>query len=258
MGRLSAACITVAISSFAISADEPPKTAAVKKLAEAMGDATTKGDYAKVIDHTYDGIVKALGGRAEAIETMKATMKQLTDKGFTIKLYKVGDPGDLLTEGGNTFVIVPTIMEMATPKGKVVGKSYLLGIASDAGKTWKFVDGSGMDNKEFRDRVLPKLPPKLKLPEKQKPEIVTVPSSDEPQPLPQEVQQPWVKAGAQVGWAGTSTIVSLEFRRKPEGLVEVVPAFRFTAWNEGTVVSSRLRRCRSDYTFWALKQPTQL
>ena len=30
---------------------------------------------------------------------------------------------------------------------KLIAKSYLLGISSDGGKTWKFIDGTGLDNK---------------------------------------------------------------------------------------------------------------
>lgn len=75
-----------------------------------------------------------------------------------------------------------------------------------------------------------------KLPDKQKGEVVVAPPSEDPQSLPQEVQQPWMKAGAEVGWLGIiSEVVALDFQRKPEGLVDVVPAFRFKVWNEGTV-----------------------
>jgi hypothetical protein len=59
---------------------------------------------------------------------------------------------------------------MKHPKGKFIVKSYLLGISSDNGKTWKFVDGAGLDDKITGG--LPKLPAKLKLPEKQKPEQI--------------------------------------------------------------------------------------
>ena len=48
--------------------------------------------------------------------------------------------------------------------GKAVSKSYLLGISSDGGKTWKFADGAGLDKKESRDKTLPKLPAELQLP----------------------------------------------------------------------------------------------
>jgi hypothetical protein len=80
-------------------------------------------------------------------------------------------PGEFLTEGDYTFVVVPTKLDMTIPCGKAVAKSYLLGISPDGGKTWKFVDGSGMENKEFREKGLPKLPAKLKLPVKEMPEI---------------------------------------------------------------------------------------
>jgi Leucine-rich repeat (LRR) protein len=71
--------------------------------------------------------------------------------------------------------------------------------------------------------------------DEQKRKNVPVPSSEVPHPLPQDVQRAWMKAGAQVGWQGMKDILVLDFQTMPEGLVGVVPAFRFTAWNEGTV-----------------------
>ncbi|MSR57503.1 MAG: c-type cytochrome [Planctomycetaceae bacterium] len=153
-------------------AGESPKSAAVKKLADSLSDATLKGDYAKVIDLTYEELVEELGGRDEAIKLIEATMKQLAAQGITIKSSQVGAAGDFLTEGDYTFVILPTTVEMAFRGGKATGKSYLLGISPDDGKTWKFADGAGLETKEIRDRVLPKLPAKLKLPEKQKSVII--------------------------------------------------------------------------------------
>lgn len=50
--------------------------------------------------------------------------------------------------------------------------SYLLGISPDKGKTWTFVDGSGLQNEKARKAVLPALPDSLKLPAKGKPEII--------------------------------------------------------------------------------------
>ncbi len=67
-----------------------------------------------------------------------------------------------------------------------------------------------------------------------------------PPPLPQEVQQEWVKAGAEVGWMGiVSEIVTLDFKTTPEVLIDAVPAFRFKVWNEGTVGIARGMSVRS-------------
>ena len=137
-----------------------------------MRDATIAGDYAKVIDHTYPTAVKELGGRKKAIEFMESSMKQFKDKGISITKYEVSEPVDFHTEGDNTFVVVPATLEMKVPAGKIRGKTYLLGISSDKGKSWKFLDGTGLHDKEFRDKVLPKMPAKLKLPERGKPEII--------------------------------------------------------------------------------------
>jgi hypothetical protein len=172
MFRIVVAGFVAGVACLTVLADEPPKAAAVKKLAQELGDATLKGDYAKVIDHTHGGIVELLGGKEKAVQFVEKGMKQLKAQGITFKAYQAGEPGEFVTEGSNTFVVVPTRFEMGFPGGKVIAKSYLLGISPDDGKTWKFVDGAGLDNKDFREKGVPKLPAKLKLPEKEKPEVI--------------------------------------------------------------------------------------
>jgi hypothetical protein len=170
MSRITLICLCLVLSAPA-RADEPDRTA-VRKIAKELGDATLKGDHAKVIDFTYDGIVKELGGRAKAIQTTNGIMKTLKTQGITFKTFEAGEPGEFHTEGGNTFVLVPTTVEMTIPNGKMIAKSYLLGISADGGKTWKFADGAGLAQKEQRDKVLPKLPNSLVLPEKQEPMVI--------------------------------------------------------------------------------------
>ena len=140
---------------------------------QELGAATLAGDYAKIIDYTNESIVKLLGGRAKAIESTEAVMKLMKAGGFTIKAYNVGEPGKFYTEGDNTFVVIPSSLELTFPGGRVIGKSYLLGISPDGGKTWKFSDGAGITKyKGMLDKVLPKLPADLKLPEAEKPEVI--------------------------------------------------------------------------------------
>ena len=143
----------------------------VRRLAESMVNATMSGDYARVVDNTYEPVVKELGGRDAAIKVASDAMQQLKDEHFEIKSYFVGTPEGLHSEHGVTFTIVPTRMEMQAPDAHIVARGYLLALSEDAGKTWKFVDGSGLADDAFRDHVLPKLPADLTLPELQKPEI---------------------------------------------------------------------------------------
>ncbi len=171
MSRISVFCVMLAVGCLTARADEPSKSA-VKKLAQEIADATISGDYAKVIDYTHPAVLKEAPGRKEAIERIEASFKQMKDAGFSVTKYEVGDPGGFHTQGENTFVVVPTSMEMKSPAGKILDTSYLLGISSDRGKSWKFLDGSGLQNDESRDKVLPKMPATLKLPEKGKPQII--------------------------------------------------------------------------------------
>jgi hypothetical protein len=146
--------------------------AAIKKVAQEMGDATVKGDFAKVFDYVYPAVVKKLGGRDKAIEVTEASTKKMTEKGLAIRKFKVGEPGDFYTEGDNVFVVVPTTVEMSSSAGRIIVKSYLLGISSDNKKSWKFVDGVGVSKEEARKQLLPKMPEKLELPQLERPQIV--------------------------------------------------------------------------------------
>ena len=156
-------------------ADEPTKEtaqqAAARKTAEAFGDATVKGDHAKVVDLTWDGVVEKLGGREKAIKRTEAGMKDITDKGWKIKTHKVRSVGEFVAEGEHSFCIVPTLLEVETPDSRIVSKTYLLGISKDGGKAWKFVSGAGIQKEADRKAVLPPLPRALTLPKREKPEV---------------------------------------------------------------------------------------
>jgi hypothetical protein len=157
---------------IAAQANDETKSALVKKKAEEISQAVVKGDYAKLADLTYPKVVELMGGREKMIAAVETGMQKLKDEGFVLQSVTVDEPSEFQSEGTNTFSIVRTTMEMTAPGGKVVTKSYLLGISADGGKAWTFVDGNGLDTKEKRDKVLPKLPEKLELPEQQKPEFI--------------------------------------------------------------------------------------
>jgi len=176
---------TLAASLFAVAASlaladdtlkESPKQTTVRTLAESLGAATVKGDYAKVIDHTWDGTIAHMGGREKAIKNMEAGMKKVADKGWRIKSYKVRSVGAFHKEGDLTFCVVPTTLEVATAGSRIISKNYLLGISKDDGATWKFVDSAGIQDEASRKAVLPPLPSSLVLPKREKPEVIKEPS----------------------------------------------------------------------------------
>lgn len=157
--------LLLAVPCFCASAADPTPAEAVKQLAARMLKATLDEDYAVIIDLTYPKVVAELGGREKAIEASYAMMRVIKEAKFAIRELTAGEPGAVHSEGANRFIIVPTLTVIAAPDKVLRIDSYLLGISGDGGKTWKFVDGAGMKNVEFRQRILPPLPPGLVLPE---------------------------------------------------------------------------------------------
>lgn len=171
MSRTHAFLFVVLVGGHAALAAEPSKEA-VRKIAKGMSEAFLAEDWAKIVDHTYPALIKEYGGRKKAIETIGATVKALKEKGYVMTKHEIGELGDFHTEGENTFVIVPTTSETKAPVGTIRVQSFLLGVSPDRGKSWTFADGAGIQAKEIREKLLPKLPETLKLPEKAKPEVI--------------------------------------------------------------------------------------
>jgi hypothetical protein len=147
-------------------APKPDATQAVAiamKGAHVLFTATISGDYATVIDLTWPAAVREIGARDKAVALTEATMSQLRSRGIVLRNYHIGEPGALFAEGNYAFVVIPVEIEMTVPDGRLISGSYLLGISSD-GNTWKFLDGTGLQDTGYRARVLPRLPPNLVLP----------------------------------------------------------------------------------------------
>ena len=128
------------------------------------------GKFAVVIDMTYPQIVEQMGGREKAIGIVEAGIKTMKEHGAEILSFKVGDPSEFKTGGSDLFTVIPTTVVVKVPEGKLTGKSFLVGVSPDQGKTWFFVDGAQL-NAESIKGLFPKFPPSLKVPEKSAPVV---------------------------------------------------------------------------------------
>lgn len=163
--------LTIILASGAIARGDAAADAA-KKQADETSQAFAKGDYAKIAAMTYPALIDFMGGRDKMIAATKSAMEMFKKQGIEVVSYKTSEPGEIVKGEGKSYVVIPATLEMKAPVGKIKVKSYLLGITTDEGKTWKFLDGAGLANKELKDKIIPNLPAKLKLPEPQQPEII--------------------------------------------------------------------------------------
>jgi hypothetical protein len=155
---------------FVAHSQTDPRSELVKRKSEELGAATVAGKFAVVIDMTYPKIVEQMGGREKAISIVDDGIKKMKEHGSEIVSFKVGDPSEFQTGGWDLFTVVPTTVVVKVPEAKLTGKSFLLGISADQGKTWSFIDGSQLTEETVKG-LFPKFPSSLKLPEKSEPVV---------------------------------------------------------------------------------------
>lgn len=161
-------CCVLAWGCFSVlGADEVNFKQVVKGKVEEINQALIKEDFGKVADLTHPQVVRLMGGRDKMISVMEAGTKEMKAKGFAFRSVAVGNPSDPVAAGADLYAVIPFTLEMTAPGGKIVQKSFVIGVSSDQGKTWSFVNGD-QEPKKIK-QVLPNLPEKLKLPEQQKP-----------------------------------------------------------------------------------------
>ena len=161
--------ITILFAASVVRADDKIDVAKGVEQAKAMSKAFFEEDYAKVIDATHPKLTEILGGREKWLATMKSDVQKIKDMGVTYKTPSVGKPSDPVIDGKTAYVLIPTSIAMTTPDETILSESYLLGMTTDAGKTWVFVDVLGIRERLIRDMIFPKLPDGLKLPEPKEP-----------------------------------------------------------------------------------------
>jgi hypothetical protein len=144
--------------------------AAMKEQAGQMCLAIVAADHAKVADCTHPNVVELAGGRDRAVQFIKMTLEDMKSRGTAIQSVVVGEPSEVFKQAGDVYSVVPFTLEMDVGGQRLKQGSFLVGISSDGGRTWKFVDGNQGDRAKL-ERILPNLPKGLRLPEKQQPVV---------------------------------------------------------------------------------------
>ena len=75
----------------------------------------------------------------------------------------VGSPGKFYKAGNEIHVLIPETIVLKIKTGHFTGRSYLLGITNDTGKTWTFLDVGNMPA-DVLHRLLPNYNSNLVIP----------------------------------------------------------------------------------------------
>lgn len=135
--------------------------------AQELMDAVAQKNYAKIVDLTYSKVVEVGGGREKMLAATTDEVKSMEAEGVVIISSTASPPTQILHDGGAIFAVVPVTTKVKATGGTFQTEGSLIGISSDGGTNWTFVDATGKDQTELK-MVLPNLD-KLNLPPEKAP-----------------------------------------------------------------------------------------
>ena len=115
----------------------------LKSQAQELSDVTLKGDYARAADLTYPKLVEFLGGRTQYMAKLERLMKETSFAEFQISVGPIGEPRDVVEVNSQYYAIVPTTTKIKVREGTLVGEAFMIGVSTDGGQNWTFVDSGG-------------------------------------------------------------------------------------------------------------------
>lgn len=101
------------------------------------------------------------------LSSIQDGLNEMMSQGFGFLSAKGGESSNPVAAGMGLYLVAPFDLVMKAPGGKLLQKSYGIGVSRDQGKTWIFVNPP--EDPKMIKKVLPNLPERLKLPEIQGP-----------------------------------------------------------------------------------------
>lgn len=114
------------------------------------------GDYENFADYTYPKVIEMMGGKSNMVKATEQVMDKMKNDGFLFTDLNFKNPSEFLKKGNELQCSLTQIIVMKTPRGKMESEYTLIGISSDSGQNWTFIDTSGKD-KETMLKYFPNL-----------------------------------------------------------------------------------------------------
>ncbi len=157
-------------------ASSPPSAEVDRKgaclvAARACGKYAIENNYEGVVDCMPDEAMEVLGGRSAIVEIMRKGNAEMAGEGARLEKSLIDPPSEMTKAASRTFAILPQVTVIRVPQGHLHQQSFLVGISSDDGQSWKFVDGVRL-NRKLLEKLFPDFPSSITLPTVSRPELV--------------------------------------------------------------------------------------
>ena len=157
-----------------VTSDVPVPSAvgeSAKRDATAMYEAFLRGDYEVFAQYTHPRALQLNGGKAATIALVSKGMTEMRQQGFVPKSAAVELPSQVVSAGGELHALLRITVVMTAPGGELRAPSHLLGVSSDKGRSWTFMDTAKLTAENVK-LALPNYNPALKLPPHTEPTFV--------------------------------------------------------------------------------------
>ena len=136
--------------------------------AQEVNDAFRRRDFARMVDLTYPKVIEAAGGRDKMVAALAKGMKEMEAEGVVVLSSTAGAPIQIVRASGSIYAVLPTTLKVKAHDGVFQTESSMIGISSDSGATWTFIDAGGKDQNQLKN-LLPDAASKLNLPAEKQP-----------------------------------------------------------------------------------------
>jgi hypothetical protein len=132
--------------------------------AKIAAEATLNSDYSLLLKHTYPPIIDMMGGKENALSTIKAAMSGMQDQGMVFEKAEVVSVSNIVDDDGEYRCYVEGKNQIKMPGIRIKSKSFLLGIYDQEKAIWYFLEAEKLKNKALADRILPNFKTALVIP----------------------------------------------------------------------------------------------
>ena len=164
---LTIACGQKPQTTLAVASPSPVATAenypSLTVQAKEVNDAFSRKDFARFMDLTYPKVIELAGGREQMVAAMNKELKEMESEGVVLLSSTSGAPTQFIHDAGSIYAVVPNTLKVKAQDGIFQTDGSLIGISSDGGVNWTFIDASGKDLSELK-KIIPGVADKLSLP----------------------------------------------------------------------------------------------
>jgi hypothetical protein len=136
--------------------------------AKEMNDAFARKDYGRFADLTYPKVIEMAGGRDQMLKGIAQQLNEMAAEGVVILSSTTGSPTQFVHDSGSIYAVLPTALKAKAKDGVFQSEGSMIGVSTDGGTNWRFIDSSGKDHRELKT-ILGNIVDRLNLPPDKQP-----------------------------------------------------------------------------------------